>query len=147
MPYPDRCIRGISNLDCVKGEVVYLTLFDFHNSANKDGIVEESINWMDDEYAEEFTFNQTRKNGVPEFKVGIAILLRSNLDIIKKHLFFRGYFDYERKSIQADPDQGIQANPYHGNLLLKDSIGNRLKHMLRVQLALYAKVVYRTPRK
>jgi hypothetical protein len=128
--FPDRCIRGISSPECVLegGTVAHLTLFDFHKSHRPDGWLEESINWMDDQNAALFTLNQRKEGREFQFKVGIAILERVELDAIKKRIGFSGYFDYERARMEG--------NGYHGNLLLKENTEKRLKNMIRSALAL-----------
>ena len=130
MSYPDNCIRGISDPHCLLegGTVVSLHLFNFQKSPNNNGWSKESINWMDDEKALDFTLNQ-EKNERLQFKVGAAILPRADIDRINKRHSQTRPLSYERKPIE-------NVNPYHGNLLLKDDIGNPEKTMIRVQLAI-----------
>jgi hypothetical protein len=138
MAFPDSCIRGISNCDCLLegGAVAYMTLFDFHSSPlRNDGWTEESINWMDDEHALGFTLNQVKESGDPQFKMGVAILPRVELDRIRRRHGFAGHFGYERAPLEG--------NQYHGNLLLRDDISKPLKNMIRSALALAAQIVPR----
>ena len=62
-----------------------MTLFDFQGSPRRnDGWTEESINWMDDEHALGFTLNQVKDGGELQFRIGVAILPRAELDRVKK---------------------------------------------------------------
>jgi hypothetical protein len=134
MEFPDHCIRGIPNSAClVEGRpIAYLTLFEFHRHSSKEqGWKEESINWMDDEDAIDFTLRQTNADGELQFKVGVAILPHIELNKLKKR--HTGFFDYERRPIEG--------NTYHGNLLLSDSIRKERKTLIRARLANMSEVV------
>ena len=138
MQYPDECIKGISNTNCflmLGGSYVGSTnLFSFpQNRCRHDGWIEESINWNDDEYVVNRTLNQTKQNGELQFKIGIAIVPRAELDRVKKR--YTGLLNYERDPIQEDFDSGTEANPYHGNVLLKGDITPSLKGQIRALLA------------
>jgi len=136
MPYPDNCIKGIPNANCLldDGAIASLTLFAFHGDRSRsDGWIEESINWMDDEHAIDATLAQT-KDGDFQLKVGVALIPRSELDKLKKRTG-TGSFDYERARL---PD-----NDYHGNLLLKEDVEKTLKTMIRSALALAAEIIPR----
>jgi hypothetical protein len=136
MEYPDRCIRGILNSACLLegAPVAYLTLFEFHGHSSKEGgWKEESINWMDDEGAIDFTLKQTNEDGDLQFKIGVAILPHVELNRLKKRHI--GFFDYERRSIEG--------NRYHGNLLLRDSIKRQRKTLIRAALAHMSEVILR----
>lgn len=144
MTYPNECIRGIPNKDClhtlVDGSYVASTsLFSFpKNRCRCDGWIEESINWMDDEHALEITLNQKKEDGELQFKIGIAIIQRTELDRVKKK--YGGLLNYERQPIQENLDQGTAANPYHGNVLLKRDMTSSLKSQIRALLADRAEV-------
>jgi len=130
MCYPDYLIRGIPNpgfLD--EDDLPSANLFYFNKpeSVRLPGYREESINWHDDDAAITHTFNQ-RKDGSVQFKVGIAILLRSELDKIKNNPNVRQRFDYERHPLPE--------NPYHGNMLLKTDAPKPLIRKIAAQLAL-----------
>jgi hypothetical protein len=113
-----------------------MTLFDFQESPHRnDGWTEDSINWMDDKDAMEFTLNQVKDSGELQFKMGVAILPRAELDRIKRRHGFAGHFDYERAPIEE--------NQYHGNLLLRSDVSKHLKNMIRSALALAAQIVLR----
>ncbi|MCJ7506104.1 hypothetical protein MUP05_06510 [Candidatus Bathyarchaeota archaeon] len=93
---------------------------------------------MDDDSVIDFTLRQTKDNGEQRFKVGVAILPRSELDKIKKRHFLTQPLEYERAATQE--------NPYHGNLLLKGEIASQVKNMIRHTLALACKIIPREDR-
>lgn len=128
MEYPDQCIRGIPNEKCLYEDsllegnpVARLTLYPFPKEHCRDnGWIPESINWMFDVKAIDFTFEQKDVDEELQFKVGIAILSFIELKKLKrKH---KNFFCYEK-----DP---IKNNHYHGNLLLKDGIKKERKRMI-----------------
>jgi len=128
MEYPGQCIRGIPNEDCLYEDsllegnpIARLTLYPFPKEHCKDnGWIPESINWMFDVKAIDFTLEQKNEDGELQFKVGVAILSLIELRRIKrKH---RSFFSYDK-----DP---IENNPYHGNLLLKADIKKERKRMI-----------------
>jgi hypothetical protein len=138
MPYPNECIKGIPNKDCFHiledSYVANTNLFSFpKNRCRCDGWIEESINWMDDEHAIEITLNQKKQNGELQFKIGIAIIPRMELDRVKRR--YAGILDYERRPIPEDLNHGVKANPYHGNVLLKGDMFSSLKGQIRALLA------------
>ncbi len=135
MAYPDDCIKGIPNDDCVEvlgdSVVANIRLFCFpKNRCRPDGWIEESINWMDDEEALQFTLNQTRQTGELHFKTGAAVLRRVELDRVRKR--YIGHLDYERAPLED--------NPYHGNVLLKGGVAKHLVNQIRALLADAAEV-------
>jgi len=131
MPFPDNCIRGIFNSNCLLegSNIATLTLYEFHRNPNRaGGWNEASINWMDDEQAIDFTLKQTNDEGELKFEVGIAILPRIELDKLRK--VHTNFFDYER--------QRIQDSDYHGNLLLRDETSKTRKTLIRAALAIHS---------
>jgi len=138
MECPDQCIRGIPNEDCLYKESLLegnpqarLTLYPFPKERRRDdGWIEESINWMFDVKAIEFTLNQEDDDGKLQFPVGLAILPLIELNKIRrKHRIF---FSYE-----PDP---IKNNKYHGNLLLNSVIKPERKRMIRDVLAYHSEI-------
>ena len=135
MAYPDNCIKGIPNQDCLHvfadSVVATINLFCFpRDRCRADGWIEESVNWMDDDSALEFTLRQVRDGGELHFTVGIAVLPRTALDRVRKR--YAGHFDYERAAIPG--------NSYHGNLLLKGQMQKHLMSQIRALLADAAEV-------
>ena len=138
MQFPNNSIRGILNFDCLCKDRTFasLNLFAFQSERQRpDGWIEESINWEDNDSAIDFTLNQTNENEQPKFKVGIAILPRSELDKLKKRTGIKRVFCYERAPVDD--------NHYHGNLLLHHDIEKPLKTMIRSVLAIASKIVLR----
>jgi len=138
MTYPENCIKGIPNDECFEtfgdSVVANIKLFCFpKNRCRSDGWIEESVSWMDDEQAVFFTMKQTKDSKELQFKAGVAILPRAELDKIKKKYY--GLLDYERSPLEA--------NSYHGNVLLKGSFPNHLKTQMRALLAHASQVIRR----
>jgi hypothetical protein len=77
-------------------------------------MIEQSINWEDDDSVIEFTLNQRRTDGALQFKEGVVILSRSAMDRLNKLPLVRGLLGYERSPLDG--------NPYHGNLLLPEEV-------------------------
>jgi hypothetical protein len=139
MAYPDSCIRGIPNTNCLTEEntLASRNLFQFHR-ANADGWLEESINWNDDINAIRFTLEQKKDVGDEcKFGIGIAILVRNEIDLIIRKRGISDRLQYERKPIQEPP------NAYHGNLLIKNDIPKQLKESIRSQLAWISEIHFR----
>lgn len=138
MAYPDNCIKGIPNDSCLEvvsdGVVANVTLFPFHKDRRRaDGWIEESVNWMDNATAVPFTLAQTKQGGEIQFKVGVGILPRADLDRVKRR--YRGHLEYERAPLKA--------NSYHGNILLKADISKHLMNQIRALLADASQVIRR----
>ena len=128
MNYPENSIKGIPNNDfLIEGKYVASHLFHF-KQARDDGAIEQSINWEDDASAIDFTLNQKKENGEFQFKAGVAILPRSEIDRLSRYPSIRGMLSYERSPL-AD-------NPYHGNLLLQRNVSTRIMKQIAASLAL-----------
>jgi hypothetical protein len=117
MSYPENCLRGLSSKDMLQedgtiaGHAFYFTKVDNRT----DGCQELSINWQDDDKTIEFTINQTSPRGGLQFKYGVAVLPLAALNKICKQLtLIAGLVSYERKPTEE--------NPYHGNILLRESV-------------------------
>jgi hypothetical protein len=131
MCYPDYLIRGIPNRDFLDEDgLPSAKLFHFNKpeSVRLPGYREESINWYDDEEAINHTFNQRKDDDSLQFKTGIAILARSELDKVKNNPNVRERFNYERYRLPT--------NQYHGNILLKTDAPKPLIRKIAAQLAL-----------
>ena len=133
MTYPEELLRGIPNQDCMAEDGYPGTsLFHFQqkqsSSARHDKYMELSINWRDDDGALNILMEQKKEDGTYQFKIGVAVLSRKELDRIRRMPRFKGSFNYERKSL---PD-----NPYHGNLLLIEELPTNLKRMVQTLIAI-----------
>jgi hypothetical protein len=143
MPYPEKCIRGISTQDAIgqgkDNPVALAALFQFQSCRSKEKPwLEDSINWMDDGNAISFTLKQT-KNGELQFKVGIATLALEKLKLVGRKY---GHLSYERNAIEDKMDPS-KNNKYHGNLLLSRDLQKPFKNQIRSVLAEYAEVKLR----
>ena len=131
MEFPENCIRGIPNRDFLTpGRLVATHLFYFSDDARDDGWIEQSINWQDDDQAIEFTLRQRKEDGQLQFRAGVAIVPRVELDRIRERSIHGSALSYERRAL---PD-----NPYHGNMLLRYDTDKAVMRQIAATLALYA---------
>lgn len=117
MGYPDNCIKGIPNEKefLIPDGSVAAHLFHFKPEPRRtDSRDEQSVNWEDDDSAVPFTLAQRKEGGERQFRGGVAILPRAEIDRINRRPTVGGILSYER---QALPD-----NPYHGNILLRAGV-------------------------
>jgi hypothetical protein len=129
MAFPDNCIRGIPNETYVNADgTLGSHLFYFDDQQRPDGWMEQSINWMDDSGAIDQAFAQARPEGDLQFRAGIAIIPREEVDRISERPTVRGIISYER--------QPLPANPYHGNLLLRGTTPKKTMKLIAAGLAL-----------
>ena len=126
--YPNNCIKGIKSATFVVGEKVGTHLFYFDSQARQDGWMEQSINWEDDCGVIDFTLQQRKTDQTLQFKAGIAIIPRNEIDRI---MLLPGSVDLLSYERQALPD-----NPYHGNILLKEGTPNHVMVQIAGSLAL-----------
>ena len=134
--YPSECLRGISSdKDCSDEGVLSSSLFNrFDKTDRIDGFYEMSITWNDNDEAVRIISNQ-KKLGEIQFKVGLAVLQRSQLDVVRRNPYYAKIFFYERRESMG--------NPYHGNILMKSSASKQDKRKVADFLAIGAKVIYR----
>ena len=135
MEFAENCIRGIPNRDFLtSGRLVATHLFYFkEDDARDDGWIEQSINWQDDDHAVEFTLRQKKENGQLQFRAGVAIVPRVEIDRIRERSMHGSVLSYERRAL---PD-----NPYHGNMLLRCNTDRAVMKQIAATLALYAQYV------
>lgn len=123
MTFPENCLRGIPNNDLVTQDgVPSSNLFYPMNN------LEVSINWEDDQNALLFTLSQKRDDNEFQFKYGVAILPLVKIDEIINECFLQ-----EPISINREP---LEDNPYHGNIVYKESLTKEAKRMIAGMLAL-----------
>ena len=127
MDYPKNSIKGIPNDSYLPAGTVGAHLFYFEQSRD-DGAVEQSINWEDDKCAIDFTLNQRKESNDLQFRAGVAIIPRSEIDRLNKRLAIRGLLSYERSPLDD--------NPYHGNLLLQANVPKPIVRLIAGGLAL-----------
>ena len=127
MNYPKNSIKGIPNDSfLLEDGAVHAHLFYFQQPRD-DGLVEQSINWEDNESVIDFTLNQKKENGDLQFMAGVAILPRSEIDRLSKLSTIRGLLSYERSPLDD--------NPHHGNLLLQANISKAKMRLIAANLA------------
>jgi hypothetical protein len=130
MDFPEHCIRGIPNKDFISDDgIIGSHLFHFKKEHNRqDGWCEQSINWNDDENAISFTLKQKKKDGEIQFKSGLLLLPRNEIDRLITRPAIANSLSYERDILDD--------NKYHGNLLLKNNVPTRLMKQIAAGLAL-----------
>jgi hypothetical protein len=130
MNYPENCIKGIpDNSFLVEDGSVGSHLFYFKSEyARDDGWTEQSINWDDDESVIDFTFRQTREDGEVQFRAGVVIIPRDEIDRLNNRPTIKGLLSYER--------QPVNDNPYHGNILLQTNVQKSTMKKIAAGLAL-----------
>jgi hypothetical protein len=138
MIFPDNGIKGIPNSSFLyNGESPQIATHLFYfkeEDARDDGWTEQSINWEDDGNAVNFTLNQTKADGDKQFKAGVAILPRVEIDRIRQRPTHADVLSYER--------QALPENPYHGNILLRTGkVKPPIMRQIAATLALYATYV------
>ena len=130
MSYPENVIKGIPNKEnYISDGIIGPTLFAFNGNSRSDRQLESSINWDDDAEAINFTLNQKNSDGTSQFKGGLVLIPRSELDHLRVLPTIRGILSYERQPI-------LQINKYHGNILVAGNIPKLLKKSIASSIAL-----------
>ena len=139
MDYPDNCLRGIWNKQQVLEDgLVQSTVFFFsddHMRAN--GEFEQSINWEDDEQAVPFTLSQKKEDGSLQFRGGVAVIARADLDRLSRLPAFGHALSYDR--------QPFPENSYHGNLILAPGITKARRKHIAATIAMHVSHIVRQP--
>lgn len=143
--YPSDFYRGISSKDFVYNspdmdsgnmKTVKSDAFQF-DVLRSDGYRELSINWNDDDNSIELLFNQKRENGKIHFQAGAVKIDLALVKQLFKQFIDSEEFDYERNRLKE--------NPYHGNLLVKDTAPKETRKKLMYGLSLIAEPVIENP--
>lgn len=117
MKLPVNYIKGIPNNEFLVREDLSIgsNLFFFNMEEIRiDGWVEQSINWEDDNTVVDFSLNQKKDDGTLQFKAGIAIFPRYEIDRLNRQPTINGILSYERHPLEN--------NKFHGNILLKAGV-------------------------
>jgi hypothetical protein len=131
--YPNNLIRGVANRSELNEEgLPSINLFLFRpNESRSDNKLELSINWCDDKTkALSIAMNQMKgdESGDFQFKVGVAVLSRERLDLVKKSLICMGKIGYERAPIEN--------NEFHGNIVCTAGLSKQTMAIIRSSLAI-----------
>lgn len=129
MDYPAQFLKGIPNKDAIDSDGnVSSNLFHFRKPILQrgDGFEEDSINWNDDSDAQTLTMNQTKDDGSLQFKIGVAICSTEEIKRLRHRPLVKDNFNFERRPLEA--------NPYHGNLLLKETVSTPVRRRLAAWL-------------
>ncbi len=126
--YPKEFIRGITSPNhVVAPTLITADVFTFQqNHKREDGIIEESINWNDDGDAIDFTLQQKREDENYQFRGGVAVVPKEDVDRLMRKPITEDCLNYERLPLKT--------NKYHGNLLLDDKISKKSKQLLVTSL-------------
>jgi hypothetical protein len=136
MSLPENFIRGIPNEGFLQNGKIGAHLFYFDaNYKREDGWCEQSINWHDDDSVVPFTLDQRKEDGEYQFKVGIAIVKKDEIDHINKWQSVANILAYERNPLEL--------NRYHGNLLIKSDFQKKTMFMIAGAIALSAVLIPR----
>lgn len=137
--FSDSFYRGISSPNDISSDGYVLVgafQFDAYDASRSDGYCELSINWNDDEKSLETLLNQHKPNREDkQFKGGHCEISFPHMNLAFKQYIDKGIFSYERFPIAGSKKNDYQDNPYHGNLLLKDSIDKQVKKNIQHALA------------
>jgi len=128
--YPDSFFRGIASSNFILNGHILGDAFQFDDAGRSDNFKELSINWNDSEEALELALTQRKSNGNLQFAGGVA-----KLDLAHVKMFFHTYieegtFSYERRKVDE--------NPYHGNLLISNTLNKQQRSMISGALGLLA---------
>ena len=131
--YPDKFLRGIPNKDFYNEEADSPQSHLFHikglgDPKRTDNKFEESINWMDTNEAINVLFDQKNDKKETQFKIGAAVILKSEIDRISRLPIVKKQLEYERKRIPN--------NEFHGNLLLNKSVPKKIMNQIAASIAL-----------
>ena len=132
--YPDNCIRGLKSEDWRQPNSNLAASCAFHfdyDSQREDNCSELSINWEDDNKTVQFTLNQKRQDGKPQFKIGVVRLPTNDIDLLNTKPACNGTLSYERRPLDD--------NPHHGNILLSKTIDRKImKSLIAPTLAMHS---------
>ena len=140
---PERFYIGISTKDAISSEG-YITeaafsFDDFAKNPRDDNYCELSVNWNDNEGALLTLLSQKKPfKQEPQFKIGYCEIQKSQMKALFRAYMADSNFSYERRPIQADAENGIEKNPYHGNLLINKDASKGLRKNIQCGLATLA---------
>lgn len=134
-------MRGISNKKNELTDEGYIcsAVYSFPSSVGecrKDNYKELSVNWEDDDNAINVLLNQKKidKNGVERNQFESACRVNmATLKMVCNHFLRDMNLSFERAPIRG--------NPYHGNILLLDSVSKQTRTLISNALASISRVV------
>lgn len=137
--YPENFWRGIPNKEFISNGFVLASAFQFDDTSRLDGMKELSINWNDCEQALITALNQRKPNGKLQFPAGVVNLELAKVEFFLSSFVSQGLFAYERSELPE--------NPYHGNLLITESLDKQRRSLISSGLALVAgtNITYQPP--
>ena len=147
--YPQTFYRGVVNEgDVDKGDYLKASAFLFGSEVPKyrnDGKKELSIVWNDCEEALALLLRQKNKKGTGlQFPCGYATVRLSRFEDTVIRYMTGNMVGYERRPIEEDQDNGNEANPYHGNILILESAPEQQRKNIQHTLATISEFTRRT---
>lgn len=139
--FPPSFFRGVSlETDIDRGAFLKASAFQFGPvpEDRTDGNRELSIVWNDCEESLATLLRQRNKKGTTQFASGYATINLSRFEDTVINYIAGNMVGYERKPTTEDKENGIEANPYHGNILLHESASDQLKKNIQHSLATIA---------
>lgn len=140
MDYPDELLRGVNNssnefvtpLGFLTKNVFRIDDYDEEARGN-DGFREISVTWLDCEEAILVLKDQlNERKGTQQFQGGYCRINRTKMELMMQAYTNVGRFKYERRPMEATTIN--KANPYHGNLLVKNDLATN--DMINIQASL-----------
>lgn len=143
---PEEFFRGISNSTFIINGC-YLDKqafhFDSYDAKRGDNYRELSITWNDNEDALRVLMEQRKPHKDEyQFKGGYCKYNRVALTQFMKNYFIKGDMDLERRAVEASVEDDIQANPYHGNILLSNDLPKAVVNNVESTLAALVEEVH-----
>ena len=121
--FPNTCLRGIPKTGHQyfdnEGKITGYIFNPHSEQLPVNGFYKQSINWEDNDTVLEFTLSNRREDGNSlHFLGGVARILREEIDRIRQQAPFIDAVNYDREPIEENLNEGVNINPYHGNILL-----------------------------
>ena len=130
MTFPDNCIRGILNHTYMNDDgTIGAHLFYLDPSEKLPDKDEVSINWQEQDSVIAFSLDQKNKDGTFQFKYGVVILPRKEIDRLSMQPTIKGLLSYEKREKED--------NQYHGNILLDKKASKKTMKQIAATLALH----------
>lgn len=128
--YPQKMLRGISSEKFVIDGILTEAAFAL-DPVREDGYCEISITWYENQDAFDTIMSQMsdRREEI-QFQAGAAELDTQEVQSKMKPHMLAENLKYERRPSET--------NPYHGNLLVRDSLPKQIKRLIRCGLATLA---------
>lgn len=139
--YPNCFFRGVQKeSDVDNGIYLKSSAFLFGSEVREeDNMKELSIIWNDNDDALPTLLRQQNKKGTGVmFEAGYATIEMPRFKIVFDNYLRDALMAYERKPLEENKEYGIEANPFHGNILLHSKVSDQIKKNIQHTLATLA---------